>query len=327
MFRAILVDKTDGESRAEMKSLADILLPPGDVTVRVNWSTLNYKDALAVTGAGPIIRSFPMIPGIDFAGVVEASDAPAYKPGQPVILNGWGVGEAHWGGLSQKARVRSAWLTPLPANLSLRHAMAIGTAGYTAMISVSALERFGVTKENGTILVTGANGGVGSIAVMLLARRGYQVVASTGRGEQREHLLALGASEVIDRATLSAPGKPLQKERWAAAIDTVGSHTLANVCAGICSDGVVAACGMAQGLDFPASIAPFILRGVSLLGINCVSRPLGERIRIWQQLGDELDMDVLDELVEEIALSDVAVYARRMLAGQIRGRVVVNVNR
>lgn len=326
MFKAILVDQHDGQSRAEYKSIANSELPAGDVTVRVSWSTLNYKDALAVTGAGPVLRSHPMIPGIDLAGVVEASEAPEYKPGDQVILSGWGVGESHWGGLSQRAKVNSAWLTPLPASLSLKRAMAIGTAGYTAMASIAALEKWGVSKSEGSVLVTGANGGVGSIAVMLLAKRGYRVVASTGRVEHKEHLLQLGAAEVIDRATLSAPGKPLQRERWAAAIDTVGSHTLVNVCAAMRGGGAVAACGMAQGLDLPASVAPFILRGISLLGIACVYRPLEERIAFWGRFPGELDLNVLDSLVQEIPLSEAISYSQRLLAGQVRGRLVVNAN-
>ena len=326
MFKAIVIEKDDAGYRAGLATLSDDALPAGDVTVRVDYSTLNYKDGLAITGKGPVVRAFPMVPGIDLAGVVEASEHPDYAPGDKVLLNGWGVGEGHWGGLAQKARLKGDWLIPLPQGLAAHQAMAIGTAGYTAMLSVLALERHGVTPESGEILVTGANGGVGSFAILLLARLGYRVVASTGRMGEAEHLRALGAAEVIDRAQLSAPGKPLQKERWAGVIDSVGSHTLANACAQTRADGVVTACGLAQGMDFPATVAPFILRGVSLVGINSVTRPKVERLEAWGRLVRDLDLAALDALATDITLDEAIRAADDLLSGRIRGRVVVDVN-
>ena len=273
MFNAISVDKTDAGHQATLREIDESELPDGDVTVRVSYSGLNYKDALAITGKAPVVRRFPMVPGIDLAGVVEHSDSPSYAPGDRVLVNGWGIGETHWGGLSQRARVSADWLVPVPDAISERQAMSIGTAGYTAMLSLMALESHGLTTDSGDVLVTGANGGVGGFAIALLARGGYSVVASTGRPVEADYLRRLGATTIVDRTELSGPGRPLGKERWAAAIDSVGSHTLANACAGTKAGGAVAACGNAQGMDLPATVAPFILRGVSLLGINSVTQP------------------------------------------------------
>ncbi|QCY12434.1 MDR family oxidoreductase [Pseudomonas sp. MPC6] len=323
MFDAILIEKDDAGYRATLQSLQETQLPEGDVTVRVHYSTLNYKDALAITGKGPVVRKFPMVPGIDLAGTVEHSDNPAYKAGDQVLLNGWGVGENHWGGLAQKARLNGDWLIPLPAGFTAAQAMAIGTAGYTAMLCVMALERHGVTPESGEILVTGANGGVGSFAIALLSGLGYQVVASTGRPEESDYLKALGASDIIDRASLSEPGKPMVKERWAGVIDSVGSHTLANACAATRYGGVVAACGLAQGMDFPASVAPFILRGITLAGIDSVMRPRQDRIDAWNRLDRDLDRTLLERITQTVALKDIIPMAQKLLAGQVRGRLVV----
>lgn len=327
MFKGILIDKDDTGYRATLAELDEAQLPAGEVTVKVDYSTLNYKDGLAITGKSPVVRSFPMVAGIDLAGTVEASDSPAFKTGDKVLLNGWGVGETHWGGLAQKARLKADWLIPLPAGFTPRQAMAIGTAGYTAMLSVLALERNGVTPDKGQVLVTGANGGVGSFAIALLARLGYQVAASTGRPQEADYLKRLGTSEIIDRASLAEPGRPLGKERWAGAIDSVGSHTLANVCAGIRYGGAVAACGLAQGMDFPASVAPFILRGVTLAGIDSVMRPKADRIEAWDRLARDLDLALLDAITREISLEEALPVARELLDGQVRGRVVVDVNR
>ncbi len=327
MFKAVLIEKDDAGYRARLAELADDALPDGDVTVRVAYSTLNYKDGLAITGKGPVVRKFPMVPGIDLAGTVEASSHPDVAVGDAVVLNGWGVGEGHWGGLAQRACLKGDWLVPQPAAFSARQAMAIGTAGYTAMLCVMALERHGVTPEQGEILVTGANGGVGSVAVAVLARLGYTVVASTGRPDEADFLKTLGAAEIIDRATLNAPGKPLARERWAGAVDTVGSHTLANVCASMRYRGTVAACGLAQGMDFPATVAPFILRGVTLAGLDRVMAPRAERLEAWQRLGRDLDVAKLELITSEIGLGEVIDTAARLMAGQVRGRVVVDVNR
>ncbi|MCY1209523.1 Acrylyl-CoA reductase AcuI [compost metagenome] len=326
MFDAILIEKDEAGYRARNTRLDEAQLPEGNVTVRVDYSTLNYKDGLAITGKSPVVRQFPMVPGIDLAGTVETSNHPDYKVGDAVLLNGWGVGETHWGGLAQKARLNGDWLIPLPAAFSPRQAMAIGTAGYTAMLCLLALERHGLKPGQGDVLVTGANGGVGSFAIALLARLGYRVVAATGRTNEADYLKGLGAAEIIDRHELSEPGRPLAKERWVAAIDSVGSHTLANVCAGLRADGAVAACGLAQGMDFPASVAPFILRGVSLLGINSVTRPRAERIEAWDRLARDLDVSQLDAITREIGLGDAIAVAGDLLAGKVRGRVVVNVN-
>lgn len=328
MFNAILINKDDTGYRAAVQPLDEAALPPGTVTVEVAYSTLNYKDGLAITGkGGGVVRRFPMVPGIDLAGTVLRSEDPAYQVGDAVLLNGWGVGEKHWGGLAQRARLEGDWLIPLPKELSARQAMAIGTAGYTAMLCLLALERHGLRPEHGEVLVTGANGGVGSFAISLLARHGYRVVASTGRPQEADYLKSLGAQEIIDRTTLSEPGKPLQAERWAAAIDSVGSHTLANVCASTRADGVVAACGLAQGMDFPSTVAPFILRGVSLLGINSVTRPKHERVEAWARLAKDLDLAQLDAITREISLGEALGAARDLLDGKVRGRLVVDVNR
>lgn len=328
MFNAVYIDKTGNELQVDVRQVPESALPEGDVTVQVSHSTLNYKDAMAITGqGGAVVRSFPMVPGIDLAGTVLESADRRYQPGDQVVLNGWGVGERHWGGLSQLARVNADWLIPLPKGMQPEQAMAIGTAGYTAMLSLIALERHGLSPDAGEVLVTGASGGVGSFAVTLLADRGYNVVASTGRLDETDYLKSLGASEVIDRNVLSQPGKPLQRERWSAAIDSVGSHTLANVCAAIKEDGAVAACGLAQGMDFPATVAPFILRGVSLLGINSVTRPTEERLVAWERLAKDLDMAKLDAISQHIGLGEVVATAEALMAGRIRGRVVVNVNR
>ncbi|MCP3710018.1 oxidoreductase [Paraburkholderia sp. CNPSo 3274] len=327
MFKAILIDKESGSYDARIAELDDARLPEGDVLVDVGYSTLNYKDGLAITGKGPVVRNFPMVPGIDFAGTVVQSANPAYAVGDAVVLNGWGVGEQHWGGLAQKARIKGDWLIPLPAGFTPRQTMAVGTAGYTAMLCILALERQGITPAHGDVLVTGASGGVGSFAIALLTRRGYRVIASTGRLQEAEYLKQLGAVEVIDRASLSEPGRPLQKERWAAAIDSVGGHTLANVCASLRADGAVAACGLAQGMDLPATVAPFILRGVSLLGINSVTRPFAQRQQAWRALGETLDLKQLDTITREIGLAEAIAAASDLLAGHVRGRLVVDVNR
>ena len=327
MFQALLLTKNpEGATLAEIALLDEAQLPEGEVLVEVSYSTVNYKDALAITGTSPVVRKFPMVPGIDFAGTVAESRDARFKPGDAVILNGWGVGENHWGGLAQKARVKADWLVPMPQGMDARQAMAIGTAGYTAMLCVMALQDRGVTPAAGPVLVTGANGGVGSIAIALLARLGFEVHASTGRMAEAGHLKQLGATELIDRATLSAPGKPLQKERWAAAVDSVGSHTLANVCASLKYGGTVAACGLAQGMDFPASVAPFILRSVTLAGVDSVQAPMAKRLLAWERLARELPVDVLEANTETIALDGVAALAPRLLAGQVRGRVRVDLS-
>lgn len=327
MFKAVLVEKDEAGYRAGVTELDEAALPEGDVTVRVAYSTLNYKDGLAITGKGPVVRKFPMVPGIDLAGRVEASSHAGISVGDAVVLNGWGVGEGHWGGLAQLARLKGEWLVPLPAAFTPRQAMAIGTAGYTAMLCVMALERHGVTPAHGEVLVTGASGGVGSVAVALLAKLGYTVVASTGRPQEAEYLTTLGAAEIIDRAQLAAPGKLLAKERWAGAVDTVGSHTLANVCASMKYRGTVAACGLAQGMDFPSSVAPFILRGVTLAGVDSVMAPRAERLEAWRRLAQELDATKLELMTHEIGLGDVVDTAAALLEGRVRGRVVVDVNR
>jgi acrylyl-CoA reductase (NADPH) len=327
MFKGILITKDEAGYQAQVQQIDDAVLPEGDVTIQVAWSTLNYKDGLAITGKSPVVRRFPMVPGIDFAGTVLESSNAAWKVGDNVVLNGWGVGETHCGGLAEKARVKGEWLVPLPAAFSARQAMAIGTAGYTAMLCVLALEKHGIKPADGEILVTGANGGVGSVAIALLAKLGYKVVASTGRPAEAEHLKALGASEVIDRAELSAPGKPIGKERWAGVVDTVGSHTLANACATTKYRGAVAACGLAGGMDFPATVAPFILRGVTLYGIDSVMAPLAVRLEAWERLGRDLDISKLDTFTREIGLAEAPAVAAELLEGKVRGRVVVDVTR
>ncbi|MHB1186937.1 acrylyl-CoA reductase (NADPH) [Thiobacillus sp.] len=326
MFKANLVDKTTTAHDAKLIELDDAQLPEGDVLVRVEYSSINYKDGLAITGRAPVVRHYPMVPGIDLAGTVEHSTHPDWKPGDKVILNGWGIGEAHWGGLAQKARVNGDWLVPLPDGFSARQAMAIGTAGYTAMLCVLALEKHGIKPGEGQILVTGASGGVGSVAIVLLARLGYEVVASTGRPSEGDYLKSLGASEIIERAQLAAPGKPLQKERWAGAVDTVGSHTLANVCATTRYRGAVAACGLAGGMDFPVTVASFILRGVTLYGIDSVMAPRALRLQAWSRLQQDMDPHKLAAMTTEISLNKVIKTAPDILAGKLRGRMVVDVN-
>lgn len=328
MFKAIVIRKDDSGYRAAIESLDDEALPavPGGVTVRVSHSTLNYKDALAITGSSPVVRQFPMVPGIDLVGTVEASEHADWRVGDAVVLNGWGVGETHWGGLGQRARLKGEWLVPLPEAFTPAQAMAIGTAGYTAMLCVMALERHGLTPAQGEVLVTGAAGGVGSVAIALLSRLGYQVAAVTGRPHEAEYLQALGARTVLDRAEFAAPGKPLAKERWAGVVDTVGSHTLANACAQTRYGGAVAACGLAGGMDLPATVAPFILRGVTLAGVDSVMCPRPRRLEAWQRLARDLDPALLARMTQQIGLAEALAVAPTMLAGQVRGRVVVDVN-
>ncbi|MBU1311924.1 MAG: oxidoreductase [Gammaproteobacteria bacterium] len=326
MFKGVLIEKDENGYRAALKDLDDSVLMDGDTRLSVTYSTLNYKDALAISGKAPVVRKFPMIPGIDLAGTVISCSSGKFKAGDEVLLNGFGVGEAHCGGLAQQARLNSDWLIALPKGLSAKQAMAIGTAGYTAMLCVMALQKHGVTPENGEILVTGANGGVGSYAIAILAKLGYSVVAATGRMAEADYLTALGASGIIDRHTLSEPGKPLAKERWAGVVDSVGSHTLVNACASTKYGGVVAACGLAQGMDLPGTVAPFILRGVTLAGIDSVMRPLQDRIEAWEKLAKLLDAGTLGNIATEIGLSQVCDTAQQLLEGKVRGRIVVNVN-
>jgi acrylyl-CoA reductase (NADPH) len=326
MFRAILLSKDDGQFHAALAEIDEAQLPQGDVTVRIEFSTLNYKDGLAIANRSPVVRKWPMVAGIDGAGIVEESSHPDWRRGDKVILNGWGAGETHWGCLAQKARLKGDWLVPLPAAFTTRQAMAIGTAGYTAMLACMALQRFGVKPEQGEILVTGAAGGVGSVAIAILAGWGYTVVASTGRVSESGYLKSLGAKEIMDRNELSQPGKPVQKERWAGVIDVVGSHTLVNACAQMKYRGVAAACGLAQGMDFPASVAPFILRGVVLAGIDSVYQPMPMRIEAWKRLASDLDRSKLDAITKTIMLSEVIASAPEILAGKVRGRLVVDVN-
>ncbi len=326
MFKGILIEKDDAGYRANLKDIDEAQLPEGDVTVRVSHSTLNYKDGLAITGKGPVVRRFPMVPGIDLVGTVESSTHADYQPGDSVLLNGWGVGEGHWGGLAQKARLKGDWLVPLPKQFSPQQAMAIGTAGYTAMLCVLALERHGVKPEHGEIVVSGAAGGVGSVATAVLSKLGYTVVAVSGRSEETDYLKRLGASEVLNRADFSSPGKPLGKERWAGAVDVVGSHTLANICATTKYRGVVTACGLAGGMDFPATVAPFILRGVTLAGIDSVMCPRPDRLEAWRRLGSDLDISKLEMISNEISLAEAIPYAFKLINGEIRGRVIVDVN-
>ncbi len=325
MFDAILIDKTEEGQRAVLTSLETSALPEGDVLVDVAFSTLNYKDALALTGAAPVVRRFPMVPGIDFAGIVAESSHPDLRPGDPVVLNGWGVGETHWGGLAGQARVRGDWLVKLPDGISLKQSMAIGTAGYTAMLCVLALQRHGITPTSGEIVVTGAAGGVGSIAVTLLAARGYTVAAVTGRPSEEAYLRSLGAASIVDRAELTGTPRPLGRERWAGAVDVAGSTVLANVISAMKYRGVVAACGLAAGMDLPTSVAPFILRGVTLAGIDSVMCPLPERVAAWQALADELDLHKLDAITTEVPLGQVIATAPEFLQGKVRGRIVVPV--
>ncbi|HEV2612334.1 MAG TPA: MDR family oxidoreductase [Noviherbaspirillum sp.] len=328
MFNAILLNKKDdGATDAQLTQIDEAQLPEdGDVTVRVDYSTINFKDGLAITGRSPVVRKWPMVPGIDGSGEVIASSHPDWKAGDTFILNGWGVGETHMGCLAQQAKLKGDWLIPRPGNMSARTAMAIGTAGYTAMLCAMALQEQGVTKDSGEILVTGASGGVGSVAIAILSGWGYRVVASTGKLTEKDYLISLGAADVIDRNELSAPGKPLQKERWAGVVDSVGSHTLVNAVAQTRYGGTVTACGLAQGLDFPASVAPFILRGVKLIGIDSVMAPKAKRLAAWQKLASDLDVQKLERITQEIPLSEAIARAPDILAGKVRGRLVVNVN-
>ena len=323
MFKALVLDKGEGGFTAALREVDDDFLPEGEVTVAIEYSTLNYKDGLAITNRAPVVRSWPMVAGIDGAGTVLDSRHPGWRAGDRVVLNGWGVGETHKGCLAGKARLRGDWLVRLPEAFTTRQAMAIGTAGYTAQLCVLALERHGLRPDDGEVLVTGATGGVGSVAVALLARLGYRVIAATGKAGEAGYLQRLGAAGVIDRAELAAPGKPLQKERWAAAVDAVGSHTLANVCAQTRYGGAVAACGLAQGMDFPASVAPFILRSVALLGVDSVMVPLARRQEAWARLARDLDVALLETMTTEIGLDEAVAAAERLMQGQVRGRIVV----
>jgi acrylyl-CoA reductase (NADPH) len=324
-FKAIVVEKADKGQTVSLTEFDDADLMDGDVTVRVRWSTINYKDGLAITGKSPVVRRFPMIPGIDFAGEVESSSDPKWRPGDKVILNGWGTGETHLGAYAQKSRVKGSWLVRLPPGMTERDAMAVGTAGSTAMLAVMALERHGLKPSSGSILVTGAAGGVGSVAVALLAKLGFSVMASTGRPEEAEYLKSLGAAEIIGRAELAAPPRPLAKERWAGGIDSVGSTTLANALSMTKYGGAIAACGLAGGMDLPGSVAPFILRGVSLLGIDSVQCALELRTEAWQRLASDLDRGKLQQMTREIGLNEVMPVAGTILEGRVRGRIVVKI--
>jgi acrylyl-CoA reductase (NADPH) len=324
-FKAIVIEKAEGGTKAALADFDEANLMEGDVTVRVEYSTVNYKDGLAVTGKAPVVRRFPMIAGIDFAGTVESSSHPAWKAGDKVILDGWGCGETHLGAYGAKARVKGDWLVRLPATMSAREAMAIGTAGYTAMLSVMALEGHGLEPKSGPIVVTGAAGGVGSVAVAILAKRGFTVHAVTGRPQEADYLKSLGAAEIVDRKELGGPPKPMAKERWAGAVDVVGSATLANLLSMTRYGGAIAACGLAGGMDLPGSVAPFILRGVCLYGIDSVMCPLPKRQAAWKRLETNLDRQKLAQMTSEIPLSGVFEAAPRILAGQVRGRIVVKI--
>lgn len=326
MFSAIVIDKKDGQQSAALQTVTENDLPEGDVSVDVAYSTLNFKDGLAITGASPIVRSYPMVPGIDLAGTVTESRHPGWKTGDKVVLNGWGAGEAHWGGLAQKARLKGDWLVPLPSVFTLAQAMAIGTAGYTAALCVDALVAAGISPDAGDILVTGATGGVGSVAIALLKKAGFRVAALTGKMGESAYLERLGADLVLDRATMDQPGKPLQAERWAGVVDAAGSHTLANACAQARYGGAVAACGLAQGMDLPMTVLPFILRSVRLLGIDSVMAPMPARLQAWDRLARDLDLQLLDLIAQEIALSEVVDTAARFMSGEVRGRYIVDVN-
>ncbi|MDF7679390.1 oxidoreductase [Enterobacteriaceae bacterium ESL0689] len=324
MFKSLLINKIDDNYTTLFTEIAESELPEGDVTVRIDYSSINYKDALAITGRGPIVRHFPMVPGIDFAGTVSASLHPGYQPGDHVLLTGWGAGEKHWGGLATTAQVKGDWLIPVPAGVSSKHVMAIGTAGFTAMLCVEALLEHGIKPEDGSILVTGASGGVGSLAAMILSSMGYAVTASTGRATEDTWLYnIIGVSEIIPRSELASPGKPLQKERWAAVIDTVGSHTLCNACAGVRYGGIVAACGMAQGMDLAGHIAPFILRGITLKGIDSVMFPKEKRAAIWQKALHYLPMEKLENMITVYPLNEAISVAEKLLNGEIRGRAII----
>jgi len=324
-FKAIRIDKADKGTTAQLAQFDEAELMDGDVTVRVEWSTLNYKDGLALTGKAPVVRRFPMIAGIDFAGTVDASSHPQWKAGDQVVCTGWGMGETHLGAYAQKARVKGDWLVALPQGLSARDAMAIGTAGFTAMLSVLALEKHGLSPKGGPVVVTGAAGGVGSVAIAVLSKLGYHVIASTGRAAEADYLKGIGAAEIIDRNELSAPAKPLAKERWAGGVDSVGSTTLANLLSMTKYGGAIAACGLAAGMDLPSSVAPFILRGVCLLGIDSVMCPIEPRKAAWQRLASDLDRTKLSEITHEISLDQVSEWGAKILAGQVRGRIVVKI--
>jgi acrylyl-CoA reductase (NADPH) len=324
-FKAIVIEKGDGGQKVSLTDFDEANLMDGDVAVRVEWSTVNYKDGLALTGKAPVVRRFPMIAGIDLAGTVESSSHPQWRPGDRVIVNGWGLGETHFGGYAEKARVKGDWLVRLPARNSARGAMAIGTAGYTAMLAVMALERHGVTPRHGPVIVTGAAGGVGSVAVALLAKLGFAVIASTGRPTEADYLRNLGAREIIERKELVGAAKALGQERWAGGIDTVGSTTLANVVSMTRYGGAVAACGLAGGMDFPATVAPFILRGVSLIGVDSVMCPLPRRQEAWKRLASDLDAGKLSAMTTEIDLSEVMKAGRRIIEGGVRGRILVRI--
>jgi acrylyl-CoA reductase (NADPH) len=324
-FKAIVIEKAEAGQKIGLADFDESNLMEGDVTVRVDWSTLNYKDGLAITARAPVVRRFPMIPGIDFAGTVETSTHAEWKAGDQVVLNGWGCGETHLGGYAQKARVNGNWLVRLPPGIGTRDAMAIGTAGYTAMLAVMALERHGLTPMSGPVVVTGAAGGVGSVAVAILSHRGFQVTASTGRPAEADYLKKLGAAEIIERKELAGPAKPLAKERFAGGIDTVGSTTLANLLSMTRYGGAVAACGLAGGMDLPTSVAPFILRGVSLLGIDSVMHPMADRRTAWRRLESELDREKLAGMTSEIGLAEVIEAGRNIVEGQVRGRIVVKI--
>ena len=324
MFKALLLENADG-FRASVQAVDESRLPQGDVTVSVDYSTLNYKDGLAITNKGPVVRSWPMVAGIDGAGTVLESSHPQWRAGDAFVHNGWGVGEAHWGCLAEKARLKGDWLVKLPAAFTPRQAMAIGTAGYTAMLCVLALEDQGVQPAAGEVLVTGATGGVGSITIALLGKLGYTVVAATGKADEQAYLKSLGASSIMDRSLLAQPGKPFQKERWAGVVDAVGSHTLVNALAQTRYGGVVAACGLAQGMDFPATVMPFILRGVTLVGIDSVMAPLSKRQRAWDRLALDLDPALLASMVVEISLEAAITRAHELMDGKVRGRVVVKI--
>ena len=327
MFRAIVLTQDGGATRAALRDVDEAALPDGDVDVRVAYSTLNYKDALAITGQGLVVRSWPMVPGIDLSGTVASSRHPDWAPGDRVVVTGWGLGETRWGGLAERARLEAGTLLAPPAALSLRQCMAVGTAGFTAALCALALQKHGLTPDTGEVLVTGAAGGVGSFAVAILAGLGFEVVASTGRPAERDYLRGLGASEILDRAALSSPGKPLQRERWAGVVDTVGSHTLANACAATRWHGAVAACGLAQGADFPGTVMPFILRAVTLYGVNSVLVPNDERARAWALIEATVSSAHMDAMTTEIGLSEAIGLAPSLLAGQVRGRTVVDVAR
>ena len=327
MFNALVIDKTDSGQQVSLQQLDESRLPEGDVTIDVAYSTLNYKDALAITGRSPVVRKFPMVPGIDLAGTVRESNHADWQAGDAVVLNGWGVGEVHWGGLAQLARLKGEWLVPLSPAFTARQAMAIGTAGYTAALCVDALVGAGVSPDQGEVLVTGATGGVGSVAVALLKKLGFSVAGSTGKAAEADYLTRLGADTIVDRAELAAPGRAMAKERWAGVVDAVGSHTLANACAATRYGGAVAACGLAQGADFPATVMPFILRGVRLLGVDSVMAPKAKRVAAWQRLANDLDPALLDSIATEIALGEAIGAAANLLDGKVRGRIVVDVNR